>query len=513
MKKTRRINQLKSGAILSYVNLVIGMIIPLLYTPIMLRILGQEEYGLYGLSNSVISYLSLLTLGIGMSLPRYLVRYRTENNKDMVVRMTGLFVLIYLCIAVVTVIVGVAITFFTGSWFASGLTVPEIAKLNKLIIIMSVSTAVSLVSAVYSSVMICYERYLFRRLVDIGGTLLAPILNLIMLYSGYASVGIAVMALVLQLAVLVVNMGYCRKALGIPTRFRNLPYRFLKEIFGFTVFMFIGMIADMLYWATDKVLLGAMIGSAAVAVYNVGTTFNSVFQSMAGAVSNVFVARVNELVCEKRPVSVISELMIRVGRVQYLIIALVLGGFISFGQPFVILWGGEGYEEAYVVALITMIPLTIPLIQNVALNTLFAMKRHQFRSILYAVLAVANVVGTYLLIPVMGMVGAAWCTCVVFVIGQGFLMNWFYYKKIGLNIPLFWGNILKMTFVPGVMVAGALGLQRYWITIENIWQLGAAALTFTAIYGVTSWVISMNEYEKDLVRGFVRKFTRKKAVQ
>ena len=513
MKKSRQINQLKSGAMLSYVNLIIGMIVPLLYTPIMLRILGQEEYGLYGLSNSVISYLSLLTLGIGMSIPRYLVRYRTENNKEMVQRMTGLFVMIYLCIALVTVIVGVAITFFTGTWFAEGLTGPEIAKLNKLIIIMSISTAVSLVSAVYSSVMICYERYLFRRLMDIVGTLLAPVLNLIMLYSGYASVGMAVMALVLQLAFLLVNMGYCKKALGIATRFRNLPYHFLKEIFGFTAFMFIGMIADMLYWATDKVLLGAMIGSAAVAVYNVGTTFNSVFQSMAGAISNVFVTRVNALVCEKRSVNVISELMIRVGRVQYLVIALVLGGFISFGLPFVRIWGGEGYDEAYVVALVTMIPLTIPLIQNVALNTLFAMKRHQFRSILYAVLAVANVVGTYLLIPVMGMVGAAWCTCVVFVIGHGLLMNWFYYKKIGLNIPLFWWNILKMTFVPAVMVVGALGLQRYWISVDNIWKLGTAALSFTVIYGAASWVISMNEYEKDLVRGFIGKFIHKKAAQ
>ena len=63
MKKN---NELKAGVLLSYVNLAIGMIIPLIYTPIMLRLLGQAEYGLYSLSNSVISYLSLLTFGIGV---------------------------------------------------------------------------------------------------------------------------------------------------------------------------------------------------------------------------------------------------------------------------------------------------------------------------------------------------------------------------------------------------------------------------------------------------------------
>ena len=60
----KQINQLKAGAILSYVNLTISTVIPLLYTPVMLRLLGQAEYGLYSLSNSVISYMSLLTLAV-----------------------------------------------------------------------------------------------------------------------------------------------------------------------------------------------------------------------------------------------------------------------------------------------------------------------------------------------------------------------------------------------------------------------------------------------------------------
>ena len=47
-------NQLKTGAALSYINLIIGNLIPLVYTPIMLRLLGQAEYGLYGDRKSVV---------------------------------------------------------------------------------------------------------------------------------------------------------------------------------------------------------------------------------------------------------------------------------------------------------------------------------------------------------------------------------------------------------------------------------------------------------------------------
>ena len=53
-------------------------------------------------------------------------------------------------------------------------------------------------------------------------------------------------------------------------KYDKLNYDMLKEIWGFTAFVFLGMIVDMLYWATDKVLIGALIGSVAVAVYNIG---------------------------------------------------------------------------------------------------------------------------------------------------------------------------------------------------------------------------------------------------
>ena len=50
MKK--QINQIKAGVFLSYVNLALGTLIPVFYTPIMLRMLGQSEHGLYALANS-----------------------------------------------------------------------------------------------------------------------------------------------------------------------------------------------------------------------------------------------------------------------------------------------------------------------------------------------------------------------------------------------------------------------------------------------------------------------------
>lgn len=55
-------NQRKMGAVLSYVNIFLSILVGLVYTPIMLRLLGQSEYGLYSLIGSFVSYLSVLIL-------------------------------------------------------------------------------------------------------------------------------------------------------------------------------------------------------------------------------------------------------------------------------------------------------------------------------------------------------------------------------------------------------------------------------------------------------------------
>lgn len=66
-----KVNELKAGAFLSYLSIFVTIVIALLYTPIMLRLLGQSEYGLYSLIGAVVGYLSILDLGLGNAMVRY----------------------------------------------------------------------------------------------------------------------------------------------------------------------------------------------------------------------------------------------------------------------------------------------------------------------------------------------------------------------------------------------------------------------------------------------------------
>ena len=66
-----KINQLKAGVILTYLSTGLSVLISLLYTPVMIGILGQGEYGTYTLVNSVVANLGILSVGFGSAYMRF----------------------------------------------------------------------------------------------------------------------------------------------------------------------------------------------------------------------------------------------------------------------------------------------------------------------------------------------------------------------------------------------------------------------------------------------------------
>mgnify|MGYP000223041386 CR=1 FL=1 len=85
-----------------------------------------------------------------------------------------------------------------------------------------------------------------------------------------------------------------------------------------------------------------------------------------------------------------------------------------------------------------MIPLAIPLIQNIAFTVITAQNKFEIQNNCICIIAVLNVIGTILAMPKFGIIGAAACTAIAFVVGNGILMNWYYWKVVKLDIVEFW---------------------------------------------------------------------------
>ena len=289
-----------------------------------------------------------------------------------------------------------------------------------------------------------------------------------------------------------------------------MPKFLLKEIFVFSFWVFIANIVGQLYNSTDTLIIGAIpaLATIGVAIYNIGATFQSMMTSFSVGLLSVLTPKVNGMVFSGSDNSQLTDLMIRVGRLQCYIVTIVCSGFIVFGANFIKLWAGAGYEEAYWVAIATMVPSCIPLIQNVALNVIVAQNKHRFRSLTLLFIAIVNVVGTILLVNHLGIVGAALVSGLASVLGQGLIMNWYYWKKIGLEIPRFWKETAKMFIFPTILCVVSMFVKQFIDLDKWIWLLLAISI-YTVVFIVFNWLFVMNDYEKDIFRGPVRKVINK----
>lgn len=504
MKKQK--NQLKLGIILNYVNMGIGNLIPIFYTPIMLSILGQNEYGLYKLSSSVTSYLGLISMGLGSAITRYLIKSREQEGAKAEERMLGLFVVIFNVIAVATLSAGTILTMNLDIWYSESLSAAELYRMKILVFLMVCNMALGFSQSPYQSLVTSHEEYLFYQCMNIMLTSITPIMNLVALYMGAASVGMAVVSLMITVIVRIAYQIYIRGVMKIKPRFKQMPVSAMKEILGFSFWIFVANIVGQLYNATDTVMIGALpaLGTAAVAVYNVGNTFNGITLSLTTGVSNMLAPKTNKMVFQGASAAELTDLAIRVGRIQGYIMCLIVSGFIAFGRPFIYFYAGAGYEESYWVAIMVMIPNMIPLLQSVCLSIITAQNRHKFRSIVYLGIAISNVIGTWFLMQYFGVIGAAFMTGLALLVGNGLIMNWYYAKKIGLQIGRFWCSVGKLLIIPVLLCVATLMLSAI-IDFYSLPVMVTGIVCYTVFYCLLSWLFIMNDYEKHILRKPIEK--------
>ena len=490
-------NQLKSGVLISYATMLITNIIPMIYTPIMLRILGQAEYGIYGISQSIGNYLYLLNMGLGGTIIRYLAKYRASGEHDKEEHVAGMFIQIYSFLSVVIIIVGL----FVASniyLYDNALTPSELNLLKKLVILHTINTAAFMPFNVMGSILVAHEEFIVNKGVAFFTTLLTPFLNLAFLYAGWGSIGFPIVTIITNLIGYGVYTPYALRKIGIRPRFGKPDWILLKEIFQFTVLVFLTRVVDALYWSTDRLIIGWSLGSIATAIYNIGAVFNGHVSSFSNAISSVLVPKLTSMEVQNASPKQFTEIFIRIGRLQYIIVSFVASAFVAFGRQFIALWAGSGYEDAYWVAIFTMMPATIGLIQNTGTNILYAKNKHMFRAISYFFAALLNITLTFIWVNNYGIIGAAFASCLACILEDGIIMNWYYHKKIKIDIPLFWKNILKMSPVMIIMGTGA------WLLLEHIgmnsWlEFFTYAIIYSIIYFMLSYIFMMNKYEKNIM--------------
>ena len=492
-------NQLKAGAVLNYVAIILNMVIGLLYTPYMLRMLGQAEYGLYSLAASIIAYLTVLDLGFGNAIIRYTAKFRAEGKIDEQKYMFGMFLVLYIGIGIIAVIAGAVLSLNVESIFSAKMTEYEVDRTRIMLWLMTFNLAFTFPMSIWGSIMTAYERFTFPRIVSIVRSVLNPLVMVALLAIGYKALAMVIVTTIFNVVTLLINYWYCKNKLKIEVRYGKFDFKFLKEVSVYSFWIFLNAIMDKIYWSTGQFVLGIYRGTVAIAIYAVAIHLQNMFMMFSTAITGVFLPKVTAMVAKGDNEKDISDLFIRTGRIQYILLSLILTGFIIFGRSFINLWAGEGYQEAYLYALMFFIPLTVPLIQNMGIIILQARNQMKFRSLLYIVIAVVRSCFLFPLAKYYGGMGCAISTAGALVLGQIIIMNIYYQRKQHINIIRFWKEISNMSLVPIAFISIYLVFQaEIDIYTTSFMNFTIGIVAFLSLYVPLFWKLSMNRSEKEL---------------
>ena len=439
------------GSMLSIIQMFVSLLIGLIYTPLLIRYLGDSEYGVYTLAMSLIAYLSVLDMGFGNALVRFTARNRAQGKNEN--NLIGMFLIFYLVISIIAAIVGIIILMNIEQFFSSSFSEIESNTLKTVFCILLCNTIIAFPASVFSSVIRSHERFIWANSINLINNILNHLVMIILLINGYKSISLACVSLISTIMVLIFNLYYCFRVIGIRLGFKRFDKSFYQELV-YSLFILINIVVDQLYASTDKVILGKLCGSVAVAIYGVGVTFQSYFTQFSTSISSVFLPHVSKLSVKDNGIEEMSATFLKVGHVQLVLLSLIGIGFAVYGRIFIELWVGSNYREAYSIALLVMIPALIPLSQNIGISILQALNKHRIRSLMYFCIAVINVVLSIPLAMKFGGIGAAMGTAIGNLLGQIMFMNWFYWKRIGIDIPTYWRNFFVLIFklIPVVIV-------------------------------------------------------------
>ena len=483
-----QVNQVRLGAVLSYVSMGLSTLISLIYTPIMLGRLGETEYGVYGAVGPIISYLLLLSMGLGSAYIRYYSQAKVAKDRREMAKLNGMFLVTLSLLGLVLLALGA-----------------------KLLRIMTVNAALSFPFSVFESHVNIHERYLFLKAVTMAKSVLSPLISIPLLLLGFRSPAIATLSLVLTIVCGLTYMAYCFAVLKMPVSFRTYDLPLMKSMMGFTFYIFLAVVVDQLNYGIGTLMTTWIHGAELSGVYYSANQLNVYYLSFAMAISNVLIPRVHRMVAEGDSNRELTRLMTKAGRLQFIMLMAVFLGFVAVGRPFVILWAGgkEQFVVDYPVALLLFASTIVSAIQFVGLEILRAKNMHRFRAWVYLAAAAVNV---GLMIPLCkygGLVGVAGSILFITVVGNVLPINWYFRHYVGLDVRWFWVRIARL--LPSMILPAVVAvLIAVLAPVSGYLGIVIWGCVFVAVYAVSLWLFGMNRYERGIVTGVLDKFRRKR---
>ena len=488
-------NEVKWGAILSYVLIIANAMYGLVIMPFVLRTIGESEYGVYKTIGALTTTVSVMELGLGSTMQRFLAKYRAQGDERKCQNFSAMCIIqaIILCAGVLAV--GTVLFFTLEPTYGKTFTVPEMVRAKQIFVLLIVHVLLHFFENIFFGIIAGYNKFVFSNTAKICALAVKIMLLLTILPHASNAISIVAISLGVEVVTLTGEYLFVTRVIGHKIRLFFWDKEVFRESFIYTIMLFVQSLIIQFNGNVDNIVIGAMMGTTAVTVYSFALQIFNMYEQCATAISGVVLPSITNQIYGGATPQSLEQTVVRFGRAQWAVLGAALGGFACLGQEFFYLWLGEGFGDCYYLALILMVPVTIPLIVNVCLAILKAKNLMTFRTLSLAYSAVLNVILTVIGTHFWGYWAAAAGTAAATLVGSVLSMNIYYYVKLKMNMVRIYFMILRrITLCVGLAVLGVLPLNGL---LSGTWRaLGLKAIVFIGIYGITMLLFGMTALER-----------------
>jgi O-antigen/teichoic acid export membrane protein/glycosyltransferase involved in cell wall biosynthesis len=483
----------------NFAGYAVNILVTFLIAPVVVHRLGETTYGVWGLISEILGYSFLLDFGIRIAVTRYVGRHLAlhEPRQINTILTTGLaFTAVSAALALAG---GGVVAYFLPQLFAIP---PQLAADARLAVLLTaVAFAVSFPGSLFTGCVAALSRYDLLNIRNVGPNVLRGLLLWFFLYRGYGLVAVAAISAATFVLCYVLDLFFASRHLPdfkIGREF--LDGATLRTLLNFSFYAFVLTISWRLLFMTDNIVVGFVLGPAAVTYYSVGMNVANLMRTSLGNISNMFAPLASQMDALSHKDS-LRSLLIRGSRICLLYALPGVGGLVVLGPSFLGFWMGETFaNRSGPVLVVLALEVACFALSSAYGQVLYGMNRHKVNAWLSLAQAATNFALSAILIRWMGAVGVAWGTLIPAVFVEGAILPAYTASVLDVSVARYY---LK-SVMPPVLAAIPYTLWLLFLRsqgfIRGYPSLALAVCSGLIVYALPAWHFALDGEDRDLVR-------------
>lgn len=425
----------KMGIMLSYINTILSMVFGIILSSYLIKALGDTEYGLYQTVTAFANYLLILELGTGTITQRNVVICYQKNDREGIDKTISTMWLITIILTLVIFAISILFYCSIGYLYQNTMTLEQIQYAKKIFFFFMGNLLLTFLTQTLNGYTLGIKKFSFAQIAKLVKVVMrtVTIIGITVFYKH--SIAIAAVDFCLSLVIFLLTFYFCRKKCSMHIRIGLFDKSIIAESLPLCLALLLQSIIQQANNSVDKVIIGARLSVADVAVYSVAQYIYSIFVSVMIAPVTMYLPQVAKDLNRNLDRHRFTDTLIQPTRLITLISGIILFGFIAVGKQFVIVFYGIEKVQAWIYALILIIPLFLSMTNGVVINILDITKKRLVRSLVLFSVTLVNILFTWVWVNRFGVIGAVMATAVTMFLGQVIILNIYY--NFALNIEMF----------------------------------------------------------------------------